>query len=71
MIRTLTSASTRVGVEARAELGNILNKNFFDLRSGNRRNKSRLLGGWLAGWFNDYSANPGSILQAGTCQILS
>ena len=28
--------------------------------------------GWLAGWVNsDYSANPGSILQAETCKILS
>ena len=25
----------------------------------------------LAGWLNDYSANPGSILQAETCKILS
>ena len=25
----------------------------------------------LAGWSNDYSANPGSILQAETCKILS
>ena len=30
-----------------------------------------LVAGWLAGWSNDYSANPGSILQAETCKILS
>ena len=29
------------------------------------------LAGWLGGWSNDYSANPGSILQAETCKILS
>ena len=28
------------------------------------------VGCWLAGWFNDYSANPGSILHAETCEIL-
>ena len=25
----------------------------------------------VAGWLSDYSANPGSILQAETCKILS
>ena len=41
------------------------------------QNQSRLLAVWMAGWlaglFNDYSANanPGSILQAETCKILS
>ena len=29
------------------------------------------VGCWLAGWLSYYSANPGSILQAETCKILS
>ena len=39
---------------------------FKERGGGTAQNQSRLLGGWvadwLAGWFNDYSANPGSIL---------
>ena len=29
------------------------------------------LAGWVDGWLSDYSASSGSILQVGTCQILS
>ena len=51
---------------------------FKDIGGGDTtQNQSRLLAVWMAGWlaglFNVYSvnANPGSILQAVTCQILS
>ena len=37
---------------------------------GGHRTKFKV-GCWLGGWSNDYSANPGSILQAETCKILS
>ena len=47
LILKLTSASTGVVIEARAELGNILYKNFFDLRSEIGEIK---VGCWVAGW---------------------
>ena len=45
---------------------------FRDRGRDTAQNQSRLLVGWLAGWEkSDYSVNPGSILEAETCKILS
>ena len=45
------------------------NTTYYSESGGGTPHKIKV-GCWLAGWFNDYSANPGSILQAET-KILS